>query len=502
MNRTQKFLYNSISTAFQQVVIMIAGFITPRIMLYSYGSEINGLTSSINQFIVYFSLVEAGIAGAAIYALYKPLADNNYKEINAIVSATKGFYMLSGYIFSVLTICLAIIYPIFIKTSKLTLLNVGLLVLILGVSGALDFFTMAKYRVLLSADQKIYVISLVSTISTIVKTIIIVILARYRFNINILFSVSLLSVFIRSFIFRVYVNSKYKYIDYNEKPNNAALNKRWDAFYLQILVSVQTGVPIVLATIFTNLKMVSVYSIFNMVIGGINGVLGIFVSGLSASFGDVIARKEQITLQKTYKEFEFIYYSILCLIYSITFVTIMPFIRIYTKGITDMNYNLPLIGFLFVINGLLYNLKTPQGMLVISAGLFKETRMQTTVQAIIIILFGIILAPFMGLYGILIGSIISNLYRDIDLLIFIPHNVTKLRVRESLLRMIRLIVSSIIICLPFILIKYNPTNYIEWVIFSFIVGTYSLLILIVVSIIFERKEIKNISKRILNMRRI
>ena len=66
MNRTKKFLYNSISTAFYQMVVMIAGFITPRFMLINYGSEINGLVSSINQFITYFNLVEAGLGSAAV----------------------------------------------------------------------------------------------------------------------------------------------------------------------------------------------------------------------------------------------------------------------------------------------------------------------------------------------------------------------------------------------------------------------------------------------------
>ena len=158
--RTKKFFYNSISTAFYQIVLMITGFITPRIMLKYYGSEINGLVSSINQFIVYFNLVEAGLSGAAIYALYKPLAENNHKAINSIVSAARKFYTQSGYIFVSLTIGLSIFYPYFVKSQILTPLNVGLLVLILGTNGALEFFTLSKYRVLLTADQKKYVISL------------------------------------------------------------------------------------------------------------------------------------------------------------------------------------------------------------------------------------------------------------------------------------------------------------------------------------------------------
>ena len=184
---------------------MLAGFITPRIMLKYYGSEINGLVSSINQFITYFNLVEAGLSSAAIYALYKPLAENDHKAINGVVTAAKKFYTQSGYIFVSLTIGLAVLYPWYVKSEAISPLNISLLVLILGVNGALEFFTLSKYRVLLSADQKTYVISLASIIHVTVNTLIIVILAKLRVNIVILRFVALLSIFLRSLILMIYV---------------------------------------------------------------------------------------------------------------------------------------------------------------------------------------------------------------------------------------------------------------------------------------------------------
>ena len=93
--RTELFLHNSFMTALQQVVAMAAAFIIPRILMSVYGSEINGFIVSVTQFISYFVLVEAGISGASIYALYKPLADNNITAINSIVSAAKKFYQTS-----------------------------------------------------------------------------------------------------------------------------------------------------------------------------------------------------------------------------------------------------------------------------------------------------------------------------------------------------------------------------------------------------------------------
>lgn len=87
--RTTQFFYSTIVTAIYQFIIMISGFIVPRVMLVAYGSELNGLVSSINQFISYFSLVEAGLAAAIVYSLYEPLATKNQDKINRILSAAK-----------------------------------------------------------------------------------------------------------------------------------------------------------------------------------------------------------------------------------------------------------------------------------------------------------------------------------------------------------------------------------------------------------------------------
>lgn len=503
MSRTKKFMYNSIATAIYQVIVMLAGFVTPRILLQFYGSEMNGLVSSINQFITYFSLVEAGIAGAAVYSLYKPLAEKDKDGVSAIVSAAKKFYIQAGWIFTILVIGMAILYPIFVKTSNLSFFAEMALIVVLGAKGFLEFFTLAKYRVLLTADQKTYMISNASSIYIILQMVIIVILSILRVNITIVYAMAIIALFIRSFILMIYVKKHYRYINYNAKPNVKALDKRWDALFLQILQAVQTGAPVILATVFTTLQEVSVYTVFNMVFAGINGVLNIFVNGLSAGFGDVIIRKEKDTLQRTYREFEYSYYIIITIVYAVTAIMIIPFVNLYTSGIHDANYNQPLLGILFTLNGLLYNLKTPQGMLVISAGLYKETRLQTSIQALIIIVGGIILAPSLGLVGILIASCLSNLYRDIDLLFFIPKNVTKLPVKESIYRMLRVVILISIIYIPFItLFKINSNGYIQWIVQAMVVTLFALLITMIVNYLFDKKQLKKVLERIKNMVKI
>lgn len=495
--RTRNFLYNTISTAALQIITMIVGFFIPWAMLKYYGSEINGLSSSISQFIGYISLVEAGLAGAAVYALYKPIVDNNYKKINSILVSTRKFYNQTGIFFSIFVILLAVIYPLFVKTIEISNFEIVLLVIAIGATGAIDFFTMSKYRVLLTAQQKIYVLSMISILYVILNALIIFIMAYFQVNIVILRSVSLIAVLLRTYLLNLYIKRKYKFIDFKEEPDDKSLDKRWDALFLQILGSVQSGAPIVIITIFMTLKWVSVYSIYNMVYAGVAGILSIFISGLSSSFGDIIVRKDIKLLQKTYSEFEYVYYIILAWAYSCMMILIMPFIEIYTKGVNDINYYHTTIGVLFVLNGILFNLKTPQGMLVISAGLYKETRMQSLIQSILLVVSSIVLVYFYGVEGIIIGSIISNLYRTIDLMFFIPKNVTKLKIRETFYRMIRVFFIVVIGCYPFF--SFYKMKFLSIKSFfgsATLIAVYCMIVVLLVNFIFERKTFFAFAERI------
>lgn len=486
------------TTAFHQLVVMIVGFITPRFMLVYYGSEMNGLVSSITQFITYFNLVEAGLAGAAVYSLYKPLAEKDYDGVSSIVSAAKHFYNVSGCIFAGLIGVLAIFYPMFVD-SALSPMLVAVLVVVLGAKSFLDFFTLSRYRVLLTADQKTYVVSLASSLYIILNTVVVVVLSVLQVNIVILYIVAILPLASRSVILYFYVKKHYPYVNYKAKRDDSALSKRWDALFLQILQSVQTGAPTVIATIFTTLKTVSVYSVFNMVLTGINGLLAIFQSGLSASFGDIIARKEIKTLQKAYNEFEFAYYNVIFFVYSVAGVMLQSFVNIYTHNVEDANYNQPILALLFTINGLLYNIKTPQGMLVISAGHYKETRWRSLTQALIAVVGGVALAPFFGLNGIMIGLILSNLYRGIDLFFYIPKYVTQLSPFITIFRVLRMMAAAVIIYLPSLFLNIDPKNYLEWALYALGFAVYAGVILLAQSLIFERANLKSVLVRVKGM---
>lgn len=496
-SRTKRFAYSALTTALYQVALFLAGFITPKVMLVYYSSEINGLVTSITQFITYFNLVEAGLSGAAVYALYKPLAEKNFQEISAVVASAKKFYFQAGYVFLALIATLAIAYPLFLESQTLSSLDIALLALVLGVNSVLEFFTLAKYRALLSADQKTYIISLASIVHVVLNTVIIYVLARFNVDVVTLRAVALISIFARTFLLMLYVKKRYPLLDYKAAPKPNALEKRWDAMYMQVLGAIHSGASIVILTVVVrDLLLVSVFSVYNMIITGLHGIMGIFSSGLSAGFGDVIVRNEKAVLQKSYQEFELGYLSLMTVVYAVAMVTIMPFIKIYTEGITDAEYYAPVVGALIVVNGFFFNLKSPQSMILIAAGLYKESRVQTTIQGALMVVLGCILGYFYKIEGVLLACIISNLYRDVDLLFFIPKRVTQLPITNTLKRWGWAAVNFIAIIGLCAVIPATVAGYLEWALYACLVTAVATAIVAANAAIFDRQCFLGLARRV------
>ena len=182
-------------------------------------------------------------------------------------------------------------------------------------------------------------------------------------------------------------------------------------------------------------------------------------------------------------------------------VMIMPFVRIYTRGVTDAVYDLPIVGLLFCVNSLAHNFRMPQMMLVSAGGHYRETRSHSVIQLTISVGLGALLIQPLGIAGILIGSLCSNLYRATALIRFVPTQYSQLRSRRSFLRILRVAVTVLLGVLPFCWIPVAPDGYLSWALCALGVCAYAALLAILSGVLFERKELKNVLRRIRRLRR-
>src|SRR5699024_9125622 len=132
----------------------------------------------------------------------------------------------------------------------------------------------------------------------------------------------------------------YPFLDKNVPRDESAISKRWSVLIHQISGLILNNMDIILLTIVSgNMILVSIYSVYELVFNHLYSMLkSIFSTAIVASFGNLIATKELKTLRNSYNIFEFIYYSVVVIVYSIAGTMILPFVRLYASGVSDIPY--------------------------------------------------------------------------------------------------------------------------------------------------------------------
>ena len=93
-------------------IILILGIVIPRIVIVSFGSELNGFLSTITQIFTYFALLEAGIGNSAVNALFSPLEKKDYRQANIAVSQARSYYRKATTIYVIIVLAFAFVYQL------------------------------------------------------------------------------------------------------------------------------------------------------------------------------------------------------------------------------------------------------------------------------------------------------------------------------------------------------------------------------------------------------
>ena len=139
MRDDRKIKYNLIIGILGQLIMMILGIIVPKVVMTSYGSEVNGLISSVTNIYACIAIVEAGVTAASCQALYKPFSEHRRNDINAILSATQKYFHKTGLKYLGGIIAFSTIYPILIY-SEIPYHVVVAVILFNGIGNVINYF--------------------------------------------------------------------------------------------------------------------------------------------------------------------------------------------------------------------------------------------------------------------------------------------------------------------------------------------------------------------------
>lgn len=500
--RSEQAFKNMAANLFLQIVVFISGIILPRFILQAYGSSINGMITSVNQFLTYLGLAEAGVATASVVALYTPLALGRKDEVNSILSAARKFYNRSGVLFLSLTAVLVFIYPFFIS-GQLDNSLVRWMIVVLAGSTLVDYFFLGKYRVLLMANQEGYVVALIQSAGTVANMVVSIGLIYAGASVLAVKAVATGVYVLRLFLVKAYAKKKYPDLDFHAQPAEGALKQKNAALFHQVVTIIVNNTDTTILTICLgsrSLLEVSVYGIYMLVVNAVNQLLTSFSNGLTAGFGEVIARREEETLKKSYSDYEYMFFLIFFVVVACMGVLLIPFISVYTIDMKDVQYVRPVIAALFTLLVFLQNVRIPGLTIICAAGHYKETRYQAGLEAAINIVVSLALVWSMGMTGVLLGTVCSYGYRSFEIILYTNRHLIPGTAKTAFSRIIRnLVVTAVLIAAGIWLIPQNMTSFINWFIYAVAAGVVSVVLIVGVNYVAEPQEFKNLILRILGI---
>lgn len=490
--RVKRGIYNIIFGILSQVITIVLGMLLPKLLIVNFGSEMNGLLSSVNQIFVYLGLFEAGVGATTLQALYKPITTDNHDEINGILAATNGYYMKTGIMYAVAMFAFAFVYP-FVTKTEIPWWCITVIILFVGTGNVVNFLFQAKFKLLLQAEGKGYIVTNIMTLTNVGINVGKIVLILLGYNIILIQSLHLIFNILQMVIFEVYQRRHYSWIDYKVEKNNQAIAQKNSALIHQLAALVFSNTDIIILTIFCGFKVVSVYTIynllFNVVLTGISNVN----AGVVFAMGQIY-HEDKKKYEKVYDIFDMCYTGLGFTLFMTLYVMILPFMSIYAGNITDINYIDAILPLLFAVMQCLSVARGGAGNLVNIAGHFKKTQNRAIAEMIINLAVSLIAVSYFGIYGVLVGTIVALLYRTNDLILYANHKILNRSAKKSYKNFL---INSFVCVLVIIgnqYISITSTGYVQLLLQAIVCGIIVLSLFVVFNIVFNFKTVKDVKE--------
>ncbi len=451
--RTRKSVLNTIVSFISQLIIILLGFLSRRVLIYNVGVQYLGINGLMTNILTVFSLAESGIGIAIGYALYKPLAEKDTEKIKSLMRFFKVTYRLLALMTAIIGVAFYPFLPFFLKGN--TAPDASTIYFLFLFSSVVSYLWVYK-TTLNSSDQNKYLYTIANTITQILVLVLKIVILYYMQNYIFYLLVDIISTVIKNVLFSMIIDRRYPYLkekdvqplDVETRKNIFKNIKALFIGKVGYIIS-ECSDNLVISSI-VNITALGMYSNYTTIISAVSGFVTTFSSGVTASMGNLIASESSERAYEVYKKIDFINYWL----YTFSAICLYCLIELFVRIWLGDEYVLSKSILFFAIS--IYYLRGINSSVDIvknAAGLYYPDRFIPMVEAIVNLIISVILAWRIGLAGVLAGTLFSFLmfsfwtkpyfvYRDV-----FKQNFLKYVVWEGK----KLVVGSIISVIVFII---------------------------------------------------
>ena len=386
-----------------QLLLLLIGFLVPRIIITHYGSDTNGLTNTITQVFTYMALLEAGIGQATQNALYPFISKNDHEEMSVVMSASRRYYRRVSFLYALLVVLMAISLPFILKT-KVGFWTIFFYTFFEGLTSLITFYYTACWNYFLAANGKTYITNSINLFTKILMYLVKIFLALAGWNIALIQVGYFITSLIQLCIYYKYMKSHYSWIDYSAAPKDYKLKDRNAYVLTEIASAIFSSTDMIVLSAFVSTALSSVYSTYNMVYIALQTLLDSIYTSVKYKLG--YSYQEGINKYKIVHDlYNSIFLGSTTFLVCVAYWLIIPFIKLYTKGVTDINYVYIWAPLCFSLVQMFSKCRSIGGTLTGIAGYAKPVGKVSMIEAFLNIVFSLIFVHSFGIYGVLIATV-------------------------------------------------------------------------------------------------
>lgn len=448
IERTKNATRNIIYGVFLKIYQLLGPFILRTIFIYTLGMEYLGLNSLFTSILSVLNLAELGVGSALVFSMYKPIAEDDTEKICALMNLYKLYYRVIGLVILVLGLILVPFIPNLISGSIPEGINIYVLYLMNLGATVLSYWLFAYKTCLFGAHQRNDITAKVSMISStiqyIVQAVLLIIVANYYLYLAITIATQIFNNLYGAYkCNKLYPNYKAK--GKLDKAEVKVINgKVRDLFTAKIGGVVVDSADTIVISTFLGLTILAMYNNYFYIMSSIFGFITIIFNASMAGVGNSLIVESE---EKNYNDLKKFLY-IVCWIASVCTCCLLglyqPFMKMWVGEKSMLSFDLVVC---ICIYFFVRNINTLINMYKDAAGMWHEDKWRPLVVSIANLGLNLIMVNYIGLFGILLSTILTMAFIGMPWLIYNLFTVIfKRNALEFICKMIFYAVVTVVMC--------------------------------------------------------
>ena len=411
-SRTEHITRNVSVTVITQIVSMLFAFINRTIFIKILGENYLGLDGLFSSILTIFSLAELGIGNALIFSLYKPIAEGDKTKATQLLTLYNKAYRV---IIIVILSIGSLLIPFLPRIVNADLSDIGInlyVIYILFLLNTVSSYFFAYRGAILIVNQHQSTVSIIGTSTKISVNILECILLLVLRNYYIYLLVRVVGNYVNALIVAAKAKKEYPELCVKNKellPRTEVKRIAKDVYALSIRrvgSVVVTSVGSIVINAFISLVMVGIYSNYVLIVTSVQGITTLMMTAMTASIGNFIATQKKEEIEDAFRLYTLITY----LLYGFCSICLVVLINRFVTLLWGANYLLSDTAvYLIVFNFFLYGFQSSINVFRDAAGLFVQGKYRPIFSAFVNIFFSVLLVRYIGIEGVILGTILSRL---------------------------------------------------------------------------------------------